>query len=174
MFFESCKLMLKSRHEHINFTNHFSDVFKASTGTVGLKHDRYPLYLMIDDNMNVEHTYTKEEFDKRKNKRVSLDTFLHMKYIVSYHFRTRFRERFEDSSDTRFKKLVRDMLKKGTWMKRKDSIQLIKYKKTSSYVLYSRFEKSDKVHYLIVLTDENILTTIYEFDIKDLKFFKET
>ena len=173
MFFEGCKLILRSHTDVLQFNSHFFDVTKSSTGIPTSK-DVYPLYVIIDDSNNVHHTYDTKEFDKHSNKRVSLDTFLHMKYIVSYHFRTRFRERFEDSSDTRFKKLVRTMLKQGTWMKRKDSIQVMKYKKTSSYVLYSKFEGGSKVHYLIVLTDGNILTTIYEFDIKDMKFFKET
>ena len=173
MFFDNCKIVINSYNEYLEFTSHFFDLCKASTG-LSTENITYPLYVMVNDSMTVEHTYDKSQFDAHSNTRVSLDTFVHMKYIVSQHFRTRFRERYEDSSNTRFKKLVKDMLKRGTWMKRKDTIQALKYKKVSNYVLFSKFKDGEKVHYLIVVSDTNILTTIYEFNIKDMKFFKET
>lgn len=172
MFFERCKFVIKSHKDYLDFSNHFVDVLHGSSSMKELTGE-YPLYVAIDSVLHTEHTYSKAEFRERTQKHVDFATFMSMKYIVSFHFRTRFNERFESSSDTRFKKLMRNMLKRGTWLKRKDAIQVMKYKKTSCYVLYSQYEGSKKVHYLIVLTDSNILTTIYEFDIKDLKFFRE-
>ena len=172
VFFESCKFVIKSQKDYLEFANHFMDVLHASSGLRELTGE-YPMYVTVDSVMRATSSYLKTEFKANDFKYVDLPTFLSMKYIVSYHFRTRFDERFETSSDTRFKKLVRNMLKRGTWLKRKDAIQVLKYKKTSCYVLYSQYEGSKKIHYLIVLTDDNILTTIYEFDIKDLKFFRE-
>ena len=174
VFFEMCKFVITSHKDYLQFSNHFTDVLHSSHGLSNLREEEYPLYVSIDSVMSIDHTYSKKEYNKWTNIRVDMDTFLHMKYIVSYHFQARFNERFEKVSYSRFKKLMKTILKRGTWLKRKDSIQLMKYKKTSSYVLYSQFVGANKVYYLVVLTDENILTTIYEFDIKDLKFFKET
>lgn len=173
MFFESCKLTLKKHEDYLAFINHFTDVLHGKSD-VGVSVDQYPVYVFADEFLGLEYTYDKSEYDRRKIKRVSLKTFLDMKYTISYHFKSRFFERFDKVSETRLRKLVGNMLDRGKWMKRKDSIKLVKYKKTSDYVLYSQYENDGKKHYLVVLTDQNILTTIYEFDIKDLKYFRET
>ena len=174
MFFAQCKMLLESRADYLAFTNHFYDLTKKSPSVVGVEEGLYPLYVIVNESMDVDYTYDKKRFKSGKGDLITLEAFLNKKYIISEHFRERFRERFEDSSDSRCKKLVKNILKQGKWMKRKDSIQAMKYNKTSDYVLYSRTENMEKVYYLIVLTNENILTTIYEFDIKDMKFFKET
>jgi len=174
MFFDKCKITINNHQEYLLVMNHISDVLHGFNETSGVDNDRFPLYLIINDPSNVEFTYTKSKFNKSDYNYIVPKDIVHMKYIISQHFENRFKERFDTVSHSRMKKLIHNMLKRGTWLKRKDSFQLLKYKKTSDYVLYSQYENDDKVYYLIVLTNGNILTTIYEFNIKDLKFFKES
>lgn len=171
MFFDSCKLVIEKHADYLAFINHFSDMI-GNSAQCNYDDDEYPVYAFVD-NDTVEYTTEEYEYDSKKLPKYTLKEFVSSEYIISHHFRCRFNERYETVSDTRLKKLVSKMLTRGTWLKRKDSIKLIKYKKTSDYVLYSRYEDKGKTYYLIVLTDKNILTTIYEFDIKDLKYFKE-
>lgn len=172
MFFDSCKLVITKHADYLAFINHYGDIVGNSCQ---FSYDgEYPVYTFVDEH-GIEYAVEKYEYDSKRLPKMTLDEFLSFEYIISRHFRCRFSERFEDVSDTRMKKLVSNMLTRGTWLKRKDSIKLVKYKKTSDYVLYSRYEDNKgKTYYLIVLTDGNILTTIYEFDVKDLKYFKET
>lgn len=174
MFFESCKIIINNYTEYLLVMNHMSDILHGYSGLNSDVTKQYPLYLMITDPNTIKYTYNKSEYNRSKFNVVAPKDIEHMKYIISHHFSERFKERFDTVSHTRFKKIVSNMLKRGTWLKRKDSFQLMKYKKTSDYVLFSQFENNEKVHYLIVLTTGNILTTIYEFNIKDLKFFKES
>jgi len=176
VFFEECKFVIKSHDEYIDFNNHLYDTLRSSiNNTGGVDRTKYPLYVIIDRARNVEWSYDNNGYNSHTNNEVPLDTFLNMRYSLSHHFKLRFNERFEDCSDTRIKKLVKDMIKRGKHLKSKNSVKkVIKYKNTSNYILYSRFEKTTKVYYLVVLTDDHILTTIYEFNIKDLKFFKES
>ena len=169
MLFECCKFVITNGQEYSQVNNHLCNTFKEVLNYTDIE---YPLYMIIDNDHKVTRC-DKTKFDKNKFKSVSLSTFLNMKYIVSDHFKTRFKERYENCSDTRINKLVHDIFNRGKWLKRKDSIQLVKYNESSNYVVHSRFEKSDKVYYLLVLSDKNILKTIYEFDIKDMKYFKE-
>ncbi len=170
MFFRGCKIRIHSNTEYNKIMNHLSDVLHKTYSVV----DRsYPLYLIMSDDLKIEHTFSETEFDNRKNPKMSPKDFLYSNYIISYHFCMRFSERVETVSATRLLKVLKNMMKRGTWLKRRDSYQLMKYKTTSDYVLYSQYEGSEKKHYLIVISDSNILTTIYEFNIKDLKHFKE-
>lgn len=173
VFLESCKLIIPKHENYLIFINHYSDVLHGKFG-IDCHIDQYPVYIFLDSDMNINYSHDKSEYDKVKIKRVSINTFCNMRYTISHHFRKRFMERFDKVSETRFRKLVGNMVERGTWLKRKDSIKLVKYKKTSSYIYYAQYEGNEKKHYLIVLTDQNILTTIYEFNEKDLKYFRET
>ena len=171
MFFESCKFIIRKREEYLKFRNHYTDVLHGQSSFGNVK--QFPVYVFLDSGLKLEHSCQRHEYDRRKIKRTSVATFLDVKYTVTYHFRQRFNERFGKVSDSRFRKLTNTMLERGTWLKRKDSIKLMKYKKTSDYVLYDHYEDNEKKYHLIVLSNGNILTTMYEFDIKDLKYFRE-
>jgi len=175
VFFTSCKLVLNNRNEYLQFINHYIDILHGN-GTFVSSITNYPIYVFIEDDqdLTLSWTYKKSEYSRRKYREISVNTFISFMYIISDHFIKRFNERFESVSNTRLRTLVKKMLKGGTYLKRKDSFQLMKYKQSSLYVLYSRFENNNKVHYLIVISNINILVTIYRFDnIKDLKYFKE-
>lgn len=175
MFFQSCKFAINSRDDYIKFTNHYSDVLRGDGELVGSIR-QFPIYVFVErnDSLSLTWSYETYEYDRRPNTHITLDVFLTYRYIITYHFERRFNERFEKASFTRMKKLLKGMIQSGKHMKRKDSFQLMKYKKPSNYILYSRYEVSDKAYYLIVISNINILTTIYKFeDLKDLKYFKE-
>ena len=174
MFFEPCKMVIHNSNEYFTVINHIMDVFHGyNLNSSNKKGDRFPLYMLISTPDDVDMTYNKSKYDRSKNKPISVKDMKYMKYVISNHFDKRFNDRYEKVSNNRLRKILKNMLKQGTWLKRKDSFQAVKYKKTSDYVLFSQFKNNRKRHYLIVLTNGNILTTIYEFNIKDLKFFKE-
>ena len=172
MFFNKCKFVINTRKEYLEVINHYMDILHG-TSTFNSSDGTYPMYVIVGPTMDLQITNDKTQYDKIATAEYQLDVFLHMNYLVSYHFRQRFNDRFEDVSEKRFRKLVKGMIQKGKRLRRKDTVQALKYNKTSEYILFSQYEKSDKVSYLIVLTDTNILTTIYEFNIKDIKYFKE-
>jgi len=175
MFFTSCKFELTNRNDYLKFINHYTDVLHGNGSFVSaISH--YPIYVFVDDDedLSLSWTYKDTEFNRRKHTEVNINTFVNYKYIISDHFVKRFNERFEKVSLTRMRTLLKKIIKSGTHLKRKDSFQLLKYKQSSRYVLYSRFENTDKVYYLLVISNINILVTIYKFEnIKDLKYFKE-
>jgi len=172
MFFDKFKVVLKNRREYLEVNNHIYDVLHSSIKNIN-DNESYPLYMIGDDVNNISLT-DKKTFEKFDAPKININMVMSMKYILSYHFIERFHERFENVTHRRLKKILSDMLKRGTWLKRRDSFQLVKYKKTSDYVLFSKYVGGEKIHYMIILTNGNILTTIYEFDIKELKFFKES
>ena len=175
MFFDSCKFVINDRHEYLKFSNHYIDVLHGKSSMISpIK--SFPLYVYIDndDSLTVNWTYKEYEFQRRNNTYITLDTFTSYKYILHPHFVDRFNERYEAVSKTRMKKLLKNMVKNGKHLKRKDAIQLLKYHKTSDYILCSKIVNTDKVYYLIVISNINIMTTIYEFEnMNDLKYFKE-
>ena len=172
MFFNECKIVVNSRKEYLEVVNHYTDILHGKS-MFGIEDGKYPLYVIISSNMDLKITKDKSEYDASKIRAIPMESFRHMNYIVSHHFRNRFNDRFDNVSDQRFRKLLKNMIQKGTRLIRKDSVQALKYNKTSEYVLFSQYEKTEKVSYLIVLTNTNILTTIYEFNVKDMKYFKE-
>ena len=172
VFFESCKIEIHSYDEYVKVSSHFIDVLHGPS--MDLPNDKFPMYIFIHSNMTVEHSYSEGEYERRKLKKVSVGNFNSFKYVISSHFKNRFMERYVKVSDARFKTLLKRMIKSGTMLKRRDAIKALKYHKTSDYILYSNHDGNEKCHYMMVLTDQNILTTIYKFeDIKDLKYFKE-
>jgi len=174
MFFKNCKIIINNHLDYLSFINYRQDVLHNYSNFDKYVEDKYPIYVMMTDENDIQYTYDESIYNICTYIQATLDDVLDMKYIISNHFKNRFIERFDKVSNTRLHKLLSVMLTTGTWVKRKDAFQALKYKKTSEYVVYSQYEDNKKVYYLIIITNGNIITTIYEFNIKDMKYFKES
>ena len=176
MFFDECKIILKNRDDYLKFLNQYIDVLHGKS-SISDALDTFPIYLKIDGNKDMDITWThkKKEYDKWKIPYSSIEKFMHMNYIITPHFVNRFNERYENVSYSRLKSLLKQMIKSGKRLKRKNNMHAIKYKTTSDYILFSNYDmkRNKKVNYIIVISNINILATIYEFNDKDIKYFKE-